>query len=180
MTVLAPPDFRRPEYFHEIAGLRLGEIVEIFTEIHLVEEPRRSRPVRIPPTPNAFAVALVADKKTVENRVFEPERAARPQRFNRFDEHQIRRAGAIARGCRIRDDGKNSGLKMRGGLEPDRSGPRGGITSAGRHRANLIENDVVILGRRDLADAETSGAEEDGEADDDAAEVPFQNYFSHR
>jgi hypothetical protein len=39
----------------------------------------------------------------------------------------------------------------------------------------LIQDNVVVFPGRDLAHAETSGAEENGEADDDSAEVPFQN-----
>ena len=69
MAVLRPADFGRPENFHEITGLRLGEVVEIFAEIHFVEEPRGPRAIGVPSAPDAFAVALVADEKTVEGRI---------------------------------------------------------------------------------------------------------------
>jgi len=176
MTVFASADFRRPEDFHEIAGLRLSEVVEVFAEIHFVEKPRRSRAIGIPSTPDAFAVALVPNEETVEGGVGKTEAAASTQRLDRFDEHQIRRAGAITRRRGIGDDGKNARLKMGGGLQSNGGGAGGGIFSAGWHRANLIEDEIVIFARRDLTDAEPSRAQENGEADDDSAQVPFQNY----
>src|SRR2546423_1659259 len=103
-----------------------------------------------PSAQDALTVALVANEKALERRVIEPERATRAQRLNGFDEDEIRGAGAIARRSRVGHDRKNTRLKMGGGLEPDGRGPGGGILSSGRHRADLIENDVVVFARRDL------------------------------
>src|SRR5436190_3775493 len=87
MTVLRAAYFRGPEDFHEIAGLRLGEVVEVFAEIHFVKETGGAGTVRVPSAPDAFAVALVANKEAVERRVIETKRAARAQDFDGLDEH---------------------------------------------------------------------------------------------
>src|SRR6267143_708839 len=97
MAVLGAAYFWRPENFHEIAGLRFGEIIEILSEVHLVEEPSCSRPVGVPSAPDAFAIALTADYEAFARGVIEMEKTPRAQGLDRFHENKISRARAVAR-----------------------------------------------------------------------------------
>ena len=176
MAVLGPANFRRPKNLHEIAWLRMGEIVEIFSEVHLMEEPRSPRTVGVPAAPDAFAVALVANEQTFERREIQTQSAARAQRFDGLDENQIGGARTVARGSRIGHDGKNARFKMGGGLEPDGRGAGSGISSTRWHRPDLVEDKIIVFARGDLGAAQISRAEGQDKADDDFREVTFQNY----
>ena len=119
-----------------------------------MEKPRGPRAIGIPAAPDAFAVALVANEKTLESGVIQTQRAPRAQGFDGLDEHQIRGAGAVAWRRLIRHHGKNARLKMGGGLEPD------------------------VFSRCDLSVAQINRAEKEDEADDDSRRDVFQNYGS--
>src|SRR5438045_9160450 len=80
MTVLGPADFRRPKNFHKVAGLRLGEVVEVFAEVHFVEEESSARAIGVPSHPDAFAIELAADKETFTRDNIQPRRSGRDQR----------------------------------------------------------------------------------------------------
>src|SRR5438045_6721655 len=88
--------FGRPKNFHVIARLRPGEVIEVMSETEFVEEPRGAGPIGVPATPDAFAIALMANHEAFERRIIEIERAARAQRLDCFHEDQISRARAIA------------------------------------------------------------------------------------
>jgi len=61
MSVLVSPDLARPENLHEIARLRLIEVIEILPKLQLMKKAGRAWPIRIPPAPDSFAVALISD-----------------------------------------------------------------------------------------------------------------------
>src|SRR5947209_3797401 len=147
--------------FHEISGLRLGEVIEVFAQVYFVEKARGSRAVGIPSTPNAFAIALVADEEAFKRGVIETQSAARSQGFDRLDENKIGGARAITGRGRIRHNGKNPRFKMGRGLQPDRGRAGSGIVSAGGHRADLIEDDTVVFSGGDLGDGRHSAAQEE-------------------
>ena len=119
------------------------EIGEVAAEAKLVEEPRGSGTVRIPPTPDAFPVVLVANDQLVERGKIDLQRAARAQRFDRFNKHDVCRAGTEARKRRSRDNEEFSRFKMRRGLQLDRGEMRHGIVPAARHVLNLLQNKAV-------------------------------------
>jgi len=96
VAVFGAAYFGRPENFHEIPRLRLGEIIEILSEIHFMEKPRRSRPVGIPPAPNALAIALTANHEAFERGVIEMEGTPRTQDLDGLHENEVGRTRAIA------------------------------------------------------------------------------------
>ncbi len=61
MSVLVSPDLARPENLHEIARLRLIEVIEVLPKLQLMKKAGRAWPIRIPPAPDSFAVALISD-----------------------------------------------------------------------------------------------------------------------
>src|SRR5258708_35232002 len=97
MAPFAPTDIFVPENFHEIARLRLRKVGEISSESELVKQTRGSGSVRIPATPNAFAVVLVANHKLVQGGEIKLELPTIAQSFNCFDEHDVSRARAKTR-----------------------------------------------------------------------------------
>ena len=148
MTAFAPADILVPKNFHEIAGLRLREISKVSSEAEFVKQTRGSGSVRVPATPNAFAIVLVTNHKLVQRREIELELAAVAQSFNRFDEHDVSRARAEAGVRRGRDDEEFSRFKMRGGLQFDLGEMRDGILAAARHFSHLLEDQAVEAGGR--------------------------------
>src|ERR1700736_963948 len=140
VAAFAPADILVPKNLHEIARLRLCEIGKVSSEAEFVKQTRGSGSVRIPPTPNPFAVVLIANHKLVERGEIELELAAVAQSFNRFDEHDVSRARAEARIRPGRYDKEFSGFEMRGGLQFDFGEVRDGIFSATRHLLHLLED----------------------------------------
>jgi hypothetical protein len=145
MPVLEFADFGRPENFHEIARHRFFKIVEIFSEVQFVKQSRRPRAVRIPASPDAFAVALVANDQLLERAEIQAQRARGTRGLDCFHEHEIRRARAIARRSGGRENEKLSRLEMRCRLQPDGGEARGGIFPAHRHLIDLLQNRVVEI-----------------------------------
>src|SRR5438132_3912566 len=100
MSVLVSSDRARPENFHEIARFCLIDIVEVSAEAQLVEQTRGTRSIRVPPAPNAFAVALVANDQALKGAVVETKLTAFAQSLNGSDKNKIRRAGTETRSRR--------------------------------------------------------------------------------
>src|SRR5206468_80064 len=92
MSVLVSSHLARPENFHEITGLRLIDVVEISTEPQLEKETRRARAIRVPSSPDAFSIVLVANDQAFKRGVIQTKLTAFAQSFDRSYEHQIGRA----------------------------------------------------------------------------------------
>jgi len=92
--VLVFTDLARPKDFHEIAGLRLIETVEVVAEPQLVKEARCAWSVSVPAAPDAFPIALISNDQVLQSARIEIELAPRPQRLDCFNEDQIRCARA--------------------------------------------------------------------------------------
>jgi len=147
--VLVSSHLTRPENFHEIAGLGPIETVEVLAEAQFMEQTRGARPIRVPSAPDAFAIVLIANDQTLKGAVVEPKLPAFAQRFDRSDEHQIRRARAETRPRR--DNKKFPGFKVGRRLETNLCKMRNRVTTALRHLIDLIENQVVVIsGEREL------------------------------
>ena len=84
MPMLGATHFGRPENLHKIAGLGLGEIIEVLPEIHFMEEPCCSRPVGVPSAPDAFPIALAANHQAFERGVIQIEGTTRAQSLDRL------------------------------------------------------------------------------------------------
>jgi hypothetical protein len=108
--------------------------------------------------------------------MIEIEQALRAQGLDRFDKNEVGRAGAIARGGRVRNNEEFSGFEMSRGLEADRRDPRSGIAPALRHLPNLFYDQVVEPAGSDLSDAELPRAEEERQDENNFRESIFQNY----
>ena len=87
-------DLARPKDFHEIAGLRLIETVEVVAEPQLVKEARCAWAISVPAAPDAFPIALISDDQMLQSGGIEIQLAPRPQRLDCFNEDQIRCARA--------------------------------------------------------------------------------------
>jgi len=92
MSVLVSSHLARPENFHEVTRFRLIDVVEIATKPQLVKETRRARAIRVPSSPNAFSIVLVANDQAFKRGVVQTKLTAFAQSFDRSDEDQIRRA----------------------------------------------------------------------------------------
>jgi len=92
--VLVLADLARPKDFHEIAGLRLIETIEVVAEPQLVKEARCAWAISVPAAPDAFPVALISDDQVLQSGGIEIHLAPRPQRLDCFNEDQIRCARA--------------------------------------------------------------------------------------
>jgi len=114
MAAFASADTVRPKDFHEVAWLRLAEVVEVATESELVKKARRSRAIRIPAAPNAFAVALISNDQLIERGEVELKLPALAQGFEGANENNVSGAGTKAREGRLWDAEKFAGLKMSG------------------------------------------------------------------
>src|SRR5262249_10773530 len=65
VPALTPANVVVPKDLHEVARLRLGKIGKIAAEPELVKQSRRAGSVRIPASPHAFAVALLANDQLI-------------------------------------------------------------------------------------------------------------------
>lgn len=92
MLVLA--DLARPKDFHEIAGLRLIETIEVAAEPQLVEKARCAWAISVPTAPDAFPIVLISDDQVLQSGGIEIQLTPRPQRLDCFNEDQIGRARA--------------------------------------------------------------------------------------
>src|SRR5262245_18156093 len=110
MPVLVSANRARPENLHEIAPLRLIDIIEISTEPQLVKQTRGARAICIPPAPHAFSIALVANDQVLERAVIQTKLTTFAQSFDRSDKHKICRARTETRPCG--DDKEFPRLKM--------------------------------------------------------------------
>jgi len=97
VAMLGATHLGRPEYFHEIAGLRLREVVEVLADAEFVKQARRAGSIRIPASPNSFAIALSANHQLLQGREIQIERTVIAQGFDCFDENEIGCARAVAR-----------------------------------------------------------------------------------
>src|SRR5438874_11589291 len=84
MSMLAFAHLARPENFHEIARLRLIEVIEVLSKLQLVKKASRTGPICIPPAPDAFAVALISDYQPLQCGVIEVQLASRAQPLDRL------------------------------------------------------------------------------------------------
>ena len=84
-----------------------------------MKETGRTWPIRIPPTPDAFAIALISNDKMVQGRVVQLKLPPRAQCFDRPNENEIGRARTETRRGRRRQKEKFAGFKMSRGLEAD-------------------------------------------------------------
>jgi len=143
VPVLVFTDLARPENFHEIAGLRLIKIIEVLAQLQFVEKTGGAWPIRVPPAPDSFAIALIANDQLFQSRIVEMQFVLRAQSLDRSDEHQIRcpRAETWPR----RQNEKLAGLKMCRGLEADLCEVRNRITPAFRHLLDLLKNKAVAI-----------------------------------
>src|SRR6476619_2855337 len=106
-----------PKDFHEIARLRLRKIGEVSAQAEFVKQSRGSGTVRVPTSPHAFTVMLVANDQLVQRRIVELELPAVAQLFNRLNENQVGGARTKTHIRLRRGDKKFSGFKMSGGLQ---------------------------------------------------------------
>jgi len=87
MSAFTPSDIVVPKNFHEIAGLRLREIGKVPAEPELIKQSRRARAVRIPPSPHAFSVMLIANDQLVQSCEVELQLSAIAQFLDGFNEN---------------------------------------------------------------------------------------------
>lgn len=151
----------RPENLHEIAGPGLIEIVEVWAETEFVKKPGGAGSIRVPTTPNSFAVVLIANDEVVEGRKVERKLSTRTQRLNRSDKHVVSCARTETRKRRCGQNKKFPGLKMRRGLQLDlgKSGDR--VTAALWHLFYLLEHDSIEV----FSGRFNSTQPQDGDAD---------------
>src|SRR4029079_3600168 len=68
MTMLGATHLGRPEYLHEIAGLRLRKVVEVLADAKFVKQACRAGTIRIPAAPNSFAITLAPNHQLLQRR----------------------------------------------------------------------------------------------------------------
>jgi class 3 adenylate cyclase len=93
--------------------------------------------------PDPFAVVLVSNHQLFESGEIQLKLAAIAQCFDRFDEDEIRCAGAETRGRLRRKDEKFSRFKVGGRLQADLSEMRDRIFATGGHFFELLENKAI-------------------------------------
>jgi len=149
MAVLVSANRARPENLHEIARLRLIDVVEIATEPKLVKEAPRARAICIPATPDAFSIALVANDQALQRAVVQTKLTTFAQSFDRSDKHQVRRARTETRPRRNNKEFPR--LEMCRRLQTNLCKMRNRITTAFGHLPDLLKNEVVaVAGEREL------------------------------
>src|SRR6516162_2293674 len=146
MSAFALADIVVPKDFHEIAGLRLRKIGKVPAEPELVKQTRGAGTVRIPASPNAFTIVLIANDELVESCVVKFQLAAGPQHFDGLNKDDVGRARAKTGIRRSWDYEEFSRFKMRSRLQLDFGEVRDRIFAAGRHFAHLLENQRVVVG----------------------------------
>jgi hypothetical protein len=92
MSALTTSDALRPKDFHEIAWTGLSEAVEVAAKAELMKKARRAWSVRVPASPNAFAVALVSNDQLIERGEVELKLTALAQGLNRSNKNEVGRA----------------------------------------------------------------------------------------
>lgn len=136
-----------PEDFHEIAGTRFAEIVEVSAESKLMKQPCGAGPVCVPSSPNSFAVALVANHELTESGEVQVKLPPLSQMFQSSDEHEISGAGTKARRCSRGKDEKLAGLEVGCGLKSNFGYAAHRVIAADRHGAHLLQHEgVEVLG----------------------------------
>src|SRR6266436_183544 len=143
VSVLVLSDLSRPENFHEIARLRLIEIIEVPPQLQFVKKTGSARPVRVPAAPDSFAIALIPNDQLFERGIVQMNLASRAQSLDCSDEHEIGRARAET--WARRQNEKFARFKMRRSLQADLCEMRDRITAALRHLFNLIKNQGVAV-----------------------------------
>lgn len=115
--MLASAHLLRPEYFHEVARLRVVKIVEVLAQPQFVKKPGCPWAIRVPATPDSFAIVLIANDELVERGEIEVQLSARAKCLDGSDEHEIGRTRAETGEWRRREDKKFAGLKMGRGFQ---------------------------------------------------------------
>ena len=147
MAVLASADRARPEYFHKIAGLRLIEAIKVSAEPEFVEKAGGTRTVGVPAPPDILAIALIANDQMIERGKIKLELAALAQRLDCFNKDQVGRARTETGEGRFRKHEELAGFKVGGRLQFNLGEMRSGISAAGRHVPELLEDDAVEIFR---------------------------------
>ncbi len=149
MAVLASAYLLRPEYFHEIARLRVVKVIEVLAQPQFVKKPGCPRAICVPATPDSFAIVLIANNELLERGEIEMKLPLCTQGFDRPDEDQISRPRAETGEWRRREDKKLAGLKMGRGFQANFREPRSRILATLRHLFYLFEDkSVQIFGPR--------------------------------
>src|SRR5690349_15994997 len=146
VTAFTPANVIVPENLHEIAGLGLLEAGKVVSKSELVKQSRRAGTVRVPASPHAFAVVLIANDQLIQGRVIELQFTAVAQLLDRLDENEIRRARAETHVRFGRNDEKFSRFEMGRGLQLYFCDVRGRIFAAARHSVDLIEDERIETG----------------------------------
>src|SRR6266550_8741595 len=71
MSVLVFSHLPRPENLHEIAWLRLIEVVEVLPKPELVKKTGCARSVCVPSAPDTFAVALISNDQSLQRGIIQ-------------------------------------------------------------------------------------------------------------
>lgn len=136
MSVLVSSHLSRPENLHEIARLRLIDIVEIATEAQFMKQTRGARAICVPAAPDAFSIVLIANDQAFKRAVVETKLTTFSQGFDRPDKHQIGRARTETRPRG--NDKEFSRFKMCRRLQANLCKMRNRVTAAFRHLPDLL------------------------------------------
>ena len=142
--MLISTHLERPENFHEIARLRLIEVVEVLAQRQLVKKARCAGSISVPAAPDSFAIVLIPNDELLQGGIIEMKVASRAQSLDCSDEHQIRCARTETWPGWSNE--KFPGLKMRRRLKADLGEMRNRIVTTLRHLFDLIENHIVVIG----------------------------------
>ena len=114
-----------------------------------MKKARRARPIRVPPSPNPFPIALISDDQLFQRGIIKVQLTASAQSLYRPDEHEIGCARAETWRGRRRQNEKFAGLEVGRRLQADLGEARNRIMAALRHLFDLLEDQaVVIFGER--------------------------------
>src|SRR5207253_8778082 len=115
---------------HEIARLRLIEVVEILPKPKFVKKTGCARSVCVPSAPDTFAVALISNDQSLQRGIIQVQLAVRTQSLDRSDKNQICCAGAKpGRGLRSQNE-KFADSELCGELKRNLCKVRNGIAPA--------------------------------------------------
>jgi len=143
--MLVLTDLARPKDFHEIAGLRLIETIEVVAEPQFVKETSCAWAISVPATPDAFPIVLISDDQVLQSGGIKIQLTPRPQRLDCFNEDQICCARAKTGRASRRQDKKFSRLKMRGTLKANLGKMGDGIMAAPRHLLHFLKYQAVVI-----------------------------------
>ena len=114
-----------------------------------MKQARCSGAIRIPASPDAFAVPLVSDHQLIECGEVQLQLPAGPQLLDRADENQVGSTGTKTGRGRGGQGEEFSRFKVSGGLESDFGDVADGVFASGRHITDLLQNDSVqVVGAR--------------------------------